>query len=188
MKNVLKPLIASSLCLAALLAGGAAFGQETARHDVTINIPEVVEIRIIDDTGTDAVANPFVAFDYDNAGDYFAAVEAGELVPTDTNFDDIVVFVNRYNSWTVSVQASPLLDGTGSAPLGLSLGDITVTPSNTDLSPYSLSTTDTDIASGTKTSGFQSLGIAGSDYRVAVDGDEAPGDYTTTVTYTLTAP
>lgn len=38
------------------------------------------------------------------------------------------------------------------------------------------------------TSGWKSLGFNGLDYRVKVDGDEDPGEYATTVTYTIVEP
>lgn len=57
------------------------------------------------------------------------------------------------------------------------------------LTAWSLSSDAQEIAwrSGS-TGGWRSLGFSGSDYALTVDGDEASGTYTTTVTYFLTFP
>jgi hypothetical protein len=84
----------------------------------------------------------------------------------------------------------------GETAAGLALSDITVDPSAvagvdgiTSINDtFVLSTAEQSIAAGTRTLGWTSLGIAGNAYRINVSGDEAPGTYDTTVTYTITAP
>jgi hypothetical protein len=132
-----------------------------------------------------------------------AAVEGTStdpLSPTASNFSNIVVLSNRV-SWTVDVVASNFNftdnvvaeseDLPGGA--GLDVSDISVAITGVNALPglggeFSLSTTQQDIAQGTRTQGWTSLGIAGTGYAIAVDGDEAPGTYVATVTYTITAP
>lgn len=177
-----------------LLIGGAALAQAatnqpSASHEVTINIPNVLMLRLVD--GNAPVADPFVTFDFvTDFETYLDIVDdgGGELEPTDSNFTDIIVFSNREN-WQVDVEATDFTDP------GLALNRISVIPSGSlgnniwwRANNFVLSTNATEIANGPRTQGWRSLGISGSDYRLAVDGTEAPGTYTTTVTYTISAP
>ncbi len=179
---------------------------QTDTHDVTIKIPNVLRVRITD-TGTNSeAASPAVMFDYQASGNidaYITAVtNSTPLAPTTvTTFGDLKVFANR-GTWTLSVSASaftfsnnlslptPIPTGTG-----LALSDIKVTPTGTQDATvtsrnanWTLSTTSADIVKGNKTKGWASVGIQGSDYALTVDGDEDPGQYVTTVTYTIAAP
>lgn len=181
-----------------LLVGSAAMAQ-TDQHDVTIKVPNLLSVRILDGTGNNPASTPSVEFDYQtDPTAYIAAVNrgGGSLNPTQVSrFSDVVVFSNR-SGWDVNVSASSIqynddyaLSTTGQ---GIDLADIQVVPSGTTgtgvsaNSSFDLATT-TPIASGGRTQGWSSLGFSGADYRLAVNGDEDPGTYTTTVTFSITA-
>jgi hypothetical protein len=198
----MKKLFATAVISAVLLATGVAFGQ-SASHDVEVLIPNVLMLRITDGTSNDATSDPSVTFDFQAPGNvdtYLDAVNdgGGNLAPTDVSaFGGVVVFSNRA-TWNVTVGAS-ILDFVDSLGLsvtgnGVALSDISVTPSGTpglnvsDVSTNWDLTTSTSIANGVRTQGWRSLGFSGGDYRLAVNGDENPGTYTTTVTYTIAAP
>jgi hypothetical protein len=193
--------------LAALSVTGLGFAQ-TDSHNVTVRIPSVLQVRITDGASNAASAAPAVEFDFQdsaNTGIYFDAVAAGgDLVaPTDVvDFGDIKVFSNRNGTWNLSVVASALnyTNNLGLNPvpvpgITLSLTDIMVEPSSPEDSSvtdraedFSLSTSSQVVAQGTRTTGWASVGISGEDYALNVDGDEDPGQYVTTVTYTITMP
>jgi hypothetical protein len=198
----MKKLIATAVISAVLLATGVAFGQ-SASHDVEVLIPNVLMLRITDGSGNDPATDPSVTFDFQataNVDDYLDAVNAGggDLAPTAvSSFGDVVVFSNRA-TWNVTVGASTLgfVDNLGLTVTGtgVALSDITVAPSGTagpNVSSVDTSwdlTTTGSIANGVRTQGWRSLGFSGGDYRLAVNGDENPGTYSTTVEYTIAAP
>ena len=202
----MKKLVVVSIVAAVLLASGAVFGKSaTTEHELEIRIPDVLFLRITDGTeGSNASAdNPSVMFDFqalENIDTYMDMVNAGggDLEPTNVNnFGDVIVFANR-GAWSVGVSAEDF-DFEDNLDLevthnGVALGDIKVVRSGTpgtNVSSVAASwdlTTATAIASGTRTQGWNSLGFSGIDYSFTVDGHEAPGTYTTTVTYTITAP
>lgn len=208
----MKKFLVSALALFVLGSFGSVFAQaNTADHDLQVRIPNLLMLRITNGISTASVATPVVNFNFiDNAGGltaYLALVEggvAGSLGPTFSNFGDIVVLSNR-GAWTVDVEASAFVfiddvittgeDVPNGA--GLALSDITIDPSAVAGGPngitsindtFTLSTVEQSIAAGTRTQGWTSLGIGGSAYSIAVSGDEGPGTYDTTVTYTITAP
>jgi hypothetical protein len=129
----------------------------------------------------------------------YDSADADQIEPTSTNFSDIVVLSNRA-TWTVDVFATAFTftdnvatDGVAVPEFGLAVTDISVAITGANAlatleGDFSLSIAPQDIASGTRTQGWTSLGIDGAGYAIAVDGDEAPGTYQTTVTYTITAP
>ena len=209
MEGLVKKLVITSMVASLLLAAGAAFGQPAASdsHDIEIRIPNVVFLRITNGEGNDAATDPAVEFDFqDDMDTYMNAVEAGgaELEPTDvTSFGDVIVFSNRA-TWNVTVSATVIsfendfeLDDSDGEPIsgnGVDLSDIIVRRGGTPglnvssvASAWNLATTG-PIANGVRTQGWRSLGFSGDDYRLAVNGDEDPGTYTTTVTYTIAAP
>jgi len=196
----MKKLVATTVIATILLATGAAFGQSDA-HDVEVLIPNVLMLRITDASGSDEGASPSVVFDFQTDVDaYLDMVNGGggDLAPTGVaDFDDVIVFSNRA-AWSVGVSAEALTFaddlGLSVSGNGVALSDISVEPSGTPgpnvssvETSWSLATTDS-IANGVRTQGWRSLGFGGSDYRLAVNGDEDPGSYTTVVTYTITAP
>lgn len=195
----MKKLVVITFVSAMFLASGAAFAQ-SASHDVEIRLPNVLMLRITDGTSNAAATDPSVLFDFQGDMDtYLDMVNTGggNLEPTDVSaFGDVIVFSNRA-TWTVTVAADPIAFddsvGVGVAGNGVALSDITVVPSGTaGLNVSSVETswdlTGSAIATGVRTQGWRSLGFSGDDYRFAVDGDEDPGTYTTTVTYTIAAP
>lgn len=185
-----------------LLAGGAAFAQNSASHTLHVNLPQMLMIRMTDGTKTGALSSePDVNFDYSsNTNAYLAAIQAstagGHLLgQTSTSggapaLGDIIVLSN-VNGWTVGVSTGSV-GGTASTPF--SMDRVRVYPTG-----YWTALTKTfgtfftlgsggDIFSGDKTTGWKSLGISGDDYKIYVDGTEDPGTTTAIVTYQFTAP
>lgn len=192
--------------LAALSVAGLGFAQ-TETHDVTVRIPSVLQVRITSGTGNNEGANPAIMFDYQaaaNVNTYLNTVNAGggDLIPTAvTDFSNVKVFSNRVGTWNLRVSAAALTFTNNlaltPAPTGAGVGlaDIKVLPSGTQDSSvatrsanYTLSATPAVVASGSRTTGWASVGIGGSDYRLTVNGDEDPGQFVTTVTYTISMP
>lgn len=196
----MKKSLVSVLVLTTLVSLGTAFAQSES-HDVTIKIPEMLGVRIVD-SGGDLATNPGVTFDYQDAAyeqDYIDAVNAGgdDLDPTAvTQFAGLQVLYNA-GGWhlTAAMGAITFTDDFSASLLGsgISASDITVTPTGTPgagvtnvVSSFDLSTT-SDIATGSNTTGWSEVGISGDDYTLTVNGDEDPGTYTATVTFTLAA-
>ena len=195
----MKKLITTAVITGLLLALGAGFAQPftpSAAHDVAIQIPNVLFLRITDGTDNEAVTGAVVNFDFASdaaaINEYldFVAAGGGWVGHTDSTpaFGDVIVFSNR-DGWRVTVQA------TAFAPAGFSLANVRVTPDGTNetsadmLSEWTLSTTAQDIAEdGGRTVGWESLGFSAGAYEIDLDGTEDPGDYTTTVTYTIAQP
>lgn len=181
-----------------LLVGSAAMAQ-TDQHDVTIRIPDLLSVRIVDGSGNNP-SSAAVVFDFQaNATTYINTVNAGggEMNPTGvTGFADVLVLSN-HGSWKLNVSAAALgysdnqSVGTGGTA-GIALSDIKVHPSGglgtgvTSHADFDLSTA-TAVAVGIKTTGWSGVGISGDDYRLAINGDENPGEYTTVVTYSITS-
>lgn len=196
-----RPLVRFALICMILLGSIPALAQSS---DVAlqVEIPDYIGIRLVGG-GTGARS---VAFDY--AGDpdaYLAAVASGiaQSPSAVTRFDDILVNTTRNGRWRVQVVATPFTYTGPTFPAGLALADVRVErsrdpdptvfdlPGNSSgfLTSWALSTVVTEIAhSRGATGGWRSLGISGWDYRLTLDGDEAPGTYTTVVTYFLTSP
>lgn len=192
-----------SLLTLILLVSSFAVAQQSnqASHNVTINIPNLLMVRITN--GSNAAApNPAVTFDL--VTDIAAFIDAIEnntpLRPTNfVDFDDVIVFSNRA-TWTVNVTASPIsatqLTGLNTDLQGVTLAKISVAPRGSidtgivtsRATSWELSEGATFVASGIRTQGWESLGFDGDDYLMNVDGTEDPGNYSTTVTYTISAP
>lgn len=196
----MRKFIAIAIVAAMIASLGAAFAQSTQSHGVSIMIPNVLVIRIVEEVGGRVAAtDPRVYFNFEaRHADYITAVETDTpLGPTLVErFGDVIVFSNREN-WSVHLSATPL---TFTPLMGgrvgfLALPDIRVDPIRypgagvtRPQSRWNLGTT-LSIATGvSRTSGWRTLGFGGSDYELVVHGDEEPGTYTTTVTYTITAP
>ncbi len=190
--------------LALIVFGSTRVLAQAADHDVRVRMPEIIGIRLLG--GGSGIRS--VTFDYAAAPEaYLSALESGgSLPPTEVvRFDGIEVNASRNGRWYVEVVASPLAY-TGSASMaGLTLEDLRVDRGAVSglvqdaivgpgksawyLTSWTLSSTARQIASRTgATGGWRSLGFDGTDYVLTVDGDEAAGTYTTTVTYFLTAP
>jgi hypothetical protein len=192
--------------LAALSVAGLGFAQ-TDTHDVTVRIPSVLQVRITNGTSTAASAAPAIEFDYQaaaNINTYLGTVNAGggDLPPTlVTDFGNVLVFSNRVGTWNLRVSAAALTFTNNLAltpaptGVGVALADLKVTPSGTMDSSvasrsasYTLAVAPAIVASGGRTTGWASTGISGNDYDLVVNGDEDPGQYVTTVTYTISMP
>lgn len=181
----MKKLVAIALASFLALSFGAAFAQDLstasdeATHQVEVIVPEVLFVRIL---GTD----PMVTFNL--AGDvnaYLAAADAGTSIgATSSTMTGVEVWANM--AWELTVEADEFVDA-GS----LVIANIQVTPTRTPgtgvdtvEASFYLDATD-PIASGSATEGWSSVGIDGDDYAIFVDGSEAEGTHTTTVTYTI---
>lgn len=185
MKKVL-----SLLVVVAAVFSSAALAQNTdsVDHEVSIEIPSMIEIQFVDSADA-VVTNPTIEFDYqgDVAGYLSAVTGSGLLAPTSTgDFANIQVRSN-YDTWNVTVTAVEKA-GTTLTGSGLALADISV--DNGSGLAFAMGT-NVAVTSGTRTlvAGdlvFQDLDISSADYSLAVDGDEDPGLYEITVTYTVT--
>lgn len=192
--------------LAGLAVAGFGFAQSDT-HDVTVKIPSVLQVRITNGTSTAASAAPAIEFDYQaaaNINTYLNAVNAGgaDLAPTlVTDFGNVLVFSNRVGTWNLRVSANALTytNNLGLTPaptgVGVALADLKVTPAGTMDSSvtsrsanFALATAPAIVASGSRTTGWASVGISGNDYKLTVSGDEDPGQFVTTVTYTISMP
>jgi hypothetical protein len=193
----------ATLLAALVLLTPHALGQSVS-HPLSVSTPSYIGLRIVG-AGTGPRT---VTFDYaNNPTAYFTAIDGGgaSLPPTSvTRFDDVQLNVSRNGRWRIHVQATAFTYTGATTPAGLTLADIRVTrtrpqdavvgPGNSGNSAsyattWTLSTTPTEIATSNRTtSGWRSLGFSGWDYTLDVNGDEAAGTYTTTVTYYLTSP
>ena len=193
-----KQLLVIALVAGLLLALGAGFAQpfsDNASHSVTIQIPDVLFLRITNGTDNAAVTGAIVNFDFASNPDaiieYLDHVAEGggwiESTDDDAAFDDVIVFSNRAG-WRVTVQA------TAFATAGFSLANVRVTPDGTNetsatvLEDWTLAATQNIATGGLRTEGWESLGFSADAYEINLDGTELPGDYTTTVTYTIAQP
>ena len=193
-----KQLLVIALVTGLLLALGAGFAQpfsDNASHSVTIQIPDVLFLRITNGTDNAAVTGAIVNFDFASNPDaiieYLDHVAEGggwiESTDDDAAFDDVIVFSNRAG-WRVTVQA------TAFATAGFSLANVRVTPDGTNetsatvLEDWTLAATQNIATGGLRTEGWESLGFSADAYEINLDGTELPGDYTTTVTYTIAQP
>lgn len=185
----MKKIAFTALVTVALVSIGSVFAQSADQHEVEITIPQLLVLQIVDAAGN-VVADPTVVFDIDPTA-YLTVAEgptATEFVPTSSNFTDVRVLTNNA-AWSVDLAASaltftPVVAGNASA--GLGLADIRVVDSG-GVTMFALDASG-DIASGPATTGWQSLGFGGSSFRLDLDGDEEPGTYTWTITYTVSAP
>ena len=171
-------------------------------HEVNLAIPSYLGIRIVNNAGEPRGA-PAVSFDYtSDVAAYTNAYEGSGFIGTSdvTDFADVQVSVRTgfgFPLWYVTVQALELT----SAGAGLDLEDIEVVRGSVSglnqqavvwggiSNSWALSSAPQTVAySLLGTYGWQTLGFNGLDYRVKVDGDEEPGEYSTTVTYAIFYP
>ncbi len=181
---------------------------QQADHKTEVYIPSYLGIRIINDAGA-ARGSPAVNFDY--TSDVSAYTDAykgpGYIGASEvTDFADVQVSVRTgfaFPLWYVTAQASPLAYEGSQGGAGLTLGDIEVVRGSVSglnqgavvgglgrvFDAWTLAVNPQPVAySFIGTYGWRSLGFNGLDYRVAVDGDEDPGEYSTTVTYAIFYP
>ncbi|TVR87529.1 MAG: hypothetical protein EA416_14455 [Trueperaceae bacterium] len=196
--------ITRALLVAIAVLASVAFGQPSASHGLTIEVPAYLGIRIVG-AGTGARA---VVFDFQAEPQAYLSALAGgaALPPTHVNrFDDVELNITANGNWNVWVYATPLTTPAGPGPHGLTLASIRVVAGAvSNLQPdavvgpgnapsfagaWALATTPAEIARGIgSTSGWRSLGFNGLDYVLDVQGDETPGSYTTVVTYATALP
>jgi hypothetical protein len=167
----------------ALVAGlGAALAQSSQSHEVQINIPNVLMIRLTSGASNAAVSSP-TAVVFDLSTVTFDPEDT--YTPTNlsaANWDNVRVFANG-GGWQVTV-------ATNNDTFDWS--KITVTPSGGDytVNPFTLPVNDSVqiFTHGSRTNGWRSLGFGPAQFALALDGTEDAGTYTTTVTYTITNP
>jgi hypothetical protein len=180
----MKKFLVSTLATFVLVSAGSVFAQATAQHDVTVTIPEVVMLRFTSGTSNAAVTtNQDVEFDLTSA---FADGLAGSYAMTNTpGWDDLRVFVNRASSWSVTMGLSNVV-----VPVDADWdwSEIVVTPSGSGLATNPFGLDDSGIVTAATARGWSSLGFGPQDFELTLDGTEVAGDYSATVTYTLTAP
>jgi hypothetical protein len=153
-----------------------------ASHQLSVTIPEVLFVQIL---GT----SPAVSFDLsENTEAYLAAADNETAIGSSasTTMTDVQVWANQ--GWVLTVEAEEFVDAES-----LSIANIEVVPTGdlplsvtSRLVSFRLNTT-ANVAEGGATGGWASVGISGSDYSIFVDGMEATGTHTTTVTYSVFA-
>jgi hypothetical protein len=173
----MKKLVATLIATGMLLGFGAAFAQDQKledldSHELQITIPPVILLRFVTSAGVRVAADP-VVFDilpgtFNPLGTYTAPA---------ANWSDIEVFFND-GDFTVEVE-------TNNASFDWS--KVTVTPAGSLVAEFDLpENTNLEILGQTSSSGnWQSLGISPASYSLTLTGEEEPGTYTTTVTYTV---
>ena len=196
----MKKLVIISIVAAMLLASSAAFAQPSQSHDVTVTIPNVLMIRIVNAPGNSTVQNPdAVSFDLaarlgGTGDDFLTSDDLEDVFAPDTgslNWSDVRVFANRLGSWTVTVgledtspedndpeydfdwtKLSVLASGAG---VGLGTFDMPAAGSETDF-----------VRAGR--ANWLSLGFGPGDFRLELDGSEPAQSYSATITYSIAAP
>ncbi len=191
----MKKFLVSALATLVLASFGSVFAQSNAAdHDVRVSIPEVLMLRFTLGSSNAAVAaNLDIEFDMDGdtaydawlaAANPAATFEAGPTNSGDLGWDDVKVFVNRSQPWSVTMT----LDNEVVTPdAGWDWGKIQVTPSGAGVATNAFGLDDSGVANGTAR-GWSSLGFGPQNYALTLDGSEIAGDYSATVVYTLTAP
>ena len=156
------------------------------RHNVTVNIPEVVTIRFTDGTSRAPVdSNLDLVFSITGDAADFADTYAPINLST-RDWADVQVFQNRVSSWDVTVAV------TGDD--GFDWSKIEVTPSGTNAiaRSFDLTADGLEIAAHDYTNasarGWNSLGFGPRDFELTLDGTEDAGDFSVAVIYILTAP
>ena len=182
--TLLVMLLAGSL-LAVGTSRGASPQSQTA--DVTVLIPNLVAIYL----------NNNVTFDFSNItanpsnSPYPPDVFPAWYLPTSPSaspYESLTVWTNNPSGWTLTTK------GSGDFATTLPLSDLYYAPDGEPKTAdgsataggnwVAFSSTDQTVASSaTKTSGWEEYN---QDYEIMLDGDEEPGTYTVTITYTIT--
>lgn len=177
----------------------------SATHGVTVEIPRLAMIKIVNANNTTTSGTAQVTFNLLNDPSFVSqgfsgTYTSGSSAFSESGFADIEVIAN--GGWTVTVSTT---NWTGIAANGSSLSthfvdgsNITVTPTGTAgaaVTPAGTSFTlpntgggSKSVASGTRTTGWQSLGFNAKDYALKLNGTEPAGTYSFTVDYTITTP
>ena len=190
MEGLVKKLVITSMVASLLLAAGAAFGQTVTAatsHDVSIAIPEVVMIRLTNGTSNGAVtSNLDIGFEIteEDLVDLTVGVDES-FEPTSVNdWDDVRVFSNRASTWTVTLGVEPDED---SASFAWERVQVSPTGSGLRTTPFDLGSSSSPLVTSALR-GWRSLGFGPENFALMLDGDVTEGDYSATVTYTLSAP
>lgn len=173
MKKSLAPVLASFT----LLLFGSAFAQTSQSHEVRVELPGLLMIRLVEGPSNAVVTNPS-AVEFD-----LSALTAASFNPTGTyaptnaaafNWDDVVVLSNG-GAWEVTVSLSSDVGGFDWSKVDV--GGL-----------FSLVDGDVIDAGLGSTLGFESLGFGPQDFELTLDGSETAGLYSVTVTYEIAAP
>lgn len=176
----MKKLVIISIVAALLFTTGAVSAQSSQQHEVSVRLPNVLMIRIIDTAnGNSPIESPSpVLFDF-SGQDAATFDPSGTLDPTSTshNWNDIVVLANG-GGWTVYVSTDN--DDFEWDKVSFTHNDGVFTLPVDDTASL--------VTSGSRTNGWQSLGISPTSFSLVLDATEEAGDFTTTVTYSFTNP
>lgn len=218
MMRIAKFVMFSVVLLAAYAAAaGTPYPSTGVHHTVTVNIPDLVAIRMVAGNGTPiawtSTTTPDVGFDYASTSaeveQYLNAIgSTTAYLPSNTSalpaLGDIQVFSNDSSGWTVSVQTSAgTPTGTAANP-AFPASQVFLDPSTMDgtyvsldgvTAPFSLPAVGAtslpvfkNVTTNPTTQGWKSLGVKNSAYEIQVNGSEAPGNTVIDVTYTITSP
>ncbi len=178
----MKKFLATAIAIAMVYGLGTTFAQSSQSHDVEINIPNVLMLRLTSGNSNAAVNNPSaVVFDLTTV----AFEPEATYQPTNlaaANWDNVRVFANG-GGWQVTVATDND---------SFDWSKVTVTPSGGDfaVNPFTLpaGTSVPIFSSPSRTNGWRSLGFGPAQFELALDGSEEAGTYSTTVTYTIALP
>lgn len=162
----------------AIMVSGTAFAQTTQSHDVTVTIPSYLKIRMVDGAGALVSAPDAIAFDYGAAANAGSFTPGTPLPRTSTNNWADVEVASNDGGWKVNVSTTTTSGFDWSKVIVNNGGSV-----NFDL------TSTADIATGTTTAGWTSLGFGPANFSITFDGTEAATTtaYQDTVTYSITA-
>lgn len=172
-------LLAFVLIVATLSSTGLA--QSSQSHEVNVNIPPVMMIRMTNGSAA-AVTNPggvtFTATAVE--GDFSGTVSP---VLSGNTWTDIQVLVNRAGAWQVTVETS-------NADFEWNKISNTLVIPDTASESFSTFTLPVDgsaqlFNTSGRTTGWLPLGISPAGYSLVLDGTEEDGNFSTTVTYSI---
>src|SRR3990172_1470446 len=103
----MKKFLVSALATFVLVSFGSVFAQvsDTAAHDVTVKIPEVVMLRFTN-SGSNAAVTTGLDIEFDLSTTFVDGLAASVGMSNTPGWDDLKVFVNRNATWSVTMGLS----------------------------------------------------------------------------------
>lgn len=165
MNKIYKIVIIAMLLIFVLSMALIASAATEGSHPITAKIPKKLKITVASTLVT------FDALDFDGVPvEYSGSTSVG-----------VKVLCNSKDTWYLKVKADDDLKTADAEPFVIPASQLSVNPGTGTYT--SLTTSYTTLDSGNKTSGWQNYNMQ---YKLSLDGTEYAGDYTTSITYTLT--
>jgi hypothetical protein len=170
----MKKLVATLIATGMLVGMGTVLGQLDQSHDVTVTLPELLAIRMVN-TADDPLAPVTPGAVVFNLG----GLDVDSFVPADTyyaaaaNWNNVLVYSN-YSAWEVNIAL-------GEPTVGVFNWSKVLVPGRFRLNAGAT------VGSGVSpTGGWQPLNFGPTDFALELDGTEVAGTYSVRVTYTIT--